>query len=312
MIDDQEYEYEGENEDVSESQDAGSSFTGEGQERSVNDVIQEAQKKWKLQDGDYEEEVDEETLLNYARKARGADRRFQEAAERQKAAEMRAQQALNTARYLMANPEQAMREMGKSAEEIRAFAESIIKRELEEKLMTPEEKQAREEREAAKRWREYQEHQKKVQEAEQIRRAQEAQYKEVETGIGEALRNLGVLSDDQVENYSLAMEAIKFLMHDAHKAKETGKLTLSYEEAVKKAVYASHRRINSLLSGWTTEQTIKALGPERLKQIREYDLKHNRRQQVNQTLKPRQEQEKPRERQYIDPKSFSDLIRRGR
>lgn len=281
--------YEGGNEGTNEGYDQDNQYTGgQGSDsRSVNDVIQEAQKKWKLQDGDYEEEVDEETLLNYARKARGSDRRFQEAAERQRLAEEHINRAQNMARFMAAHPEQALRDMGVPEDQIDAWAESRIKRKLEDRLMSPEEKEARETKELAKR---YKEHMAKEQEEKHRRSIDEmrtAQKMEIETGLMNALKSLGVVTPDPAKNYSLAMDAVKFLAHDAHKAKAEGrKPTLSYEDAVKKAVYMHRQSFKQLVSTITPQQLMSVLGPEKVKQILAENMRANSPQQQFQTKAP--------------------------
>src|SRR5689334_5196849 len=56
-------------------------------DKAINAAQEAAIKKWKLKIDNSEEEVDEKTLIEYAQKAKAADKRFQEAATTKKEAE---------------------------------------------------------------------------------------------------------------------------------------------------------------------------------------------------------------------------------
>ena len=251
-------------------------------------VDPKALKKWTLQFGENDkEEVDEETLLKYAQKARGADKAFQSAAAQRKEVEA-VIQALKDSNQLPKvilnkalghDPKAVLSGIIKQAlddgydmKEIKDMISDQLYEWIQEENLDPKEK---ENRELKKRLEKIEAEKKSVEEEKQKalfeQMTQEA-YKKFDTDITETLKTSGL------PKTSYTVKQVAYYLDQAYKVKqEFAQQGIEIKEPSAKDVIQYVRNdyeqmIKELYGQADVETLIKLLGEETLNKVRKHDV----------------------------------------
>jgi len=241
-------------------------------EQTRDEMREELAKKWKLQyranDQDIEEELDEDTLKQRLALAAGAQKSMSEAAQIKK-------EMMQMFHLMKTDPRMALMNIAFNGDTkaARDFFEKELASQIQEELMSPEEKKRRAEEEELRKYRE----QEKAYKQEMERRAYLAKKQEsaqrLESEIVSAIEKHNLPRDPEVKTQIL-MDALKYLAGDRSRAMmEGGKPTLSADEAVKRARDSYDRSLKTLLSKYSDDDLYEYLGPDVIKKIRAADLR---------------------------------------
>lgn len=289
---------------ITDGSDAGNTDdTTDG--RDFDDLSQpepEAPRKFKLKDGDNEEEVDEAELIRRATHGSTAQRRMEEAANLRKQAEAQLTKVQEALAYAKSNPLDLIRRLGHDPYEL---ATRIVSDHIDDQSLTPQERQLRQERQELERYRAAQ----KAHEEEQTKKAEEAErtnvIQEIETGIMSAFAARGIAGDSELM-IGLALDTAKFLVADRKRAHVTGQPPkLTYDQAVGRSIAQYRRTINSFLEVLDEDQIYELMGEKGKQKFRAADMRKGRKapQQQRQQAPVAKQPEAPKhmsEKEYFD------------
>ncbi len=302
---DQYGEIESEYADETENDDSGRNFDQVGQETQQEEI-----RRWKLKDGDNEEEVDENELLKRAQKASAADRRFQEAANARKQAEGAMAQLREALMAGKQNPAYLLQQLGIDPVK---WAETHLSGHIENVRMTPEQRQQRQEQQELQQYREAVRQQQEQQVSHQEEEVRRANVNEIQTGLLNALGAAGLAAgDDPERSVSLALDAAKYLIHDRRAALAEGREPkVTYEDAVRRAMGTYRRTLSQLVESLDADQLYEFLGEVGKQKFRTADMKRHKTNvpsnRPTQTARAPQEQNKPK---FVDEKTWAQNIRK--
>lgn len=238
--------------------------------------VAEAKRIFKLKVNGKEYERDEETLQKEWQLREASDQKFREAAELRAATEKREEEIKEVIKMLKENPKAALTHKAIGVD-LRKFAEDVLAEALEEELMDPREKAIRD-RERALEAKEAIEAQKVAKQAQLEQQAvAEAQFEKMKALVQQTIDKTGL-----PKNNTTFKRIVSYLQATEHR----GELP-SADELAMAVVEEDKSYFNVAVKEMTPEQLAGFLGEDRLKVLREWDLK--RLKQPAQSAKPQEQ-----------------------
>lgn len=239
------------------------SETGQGGEISANptdQVLDKIARKYKVKIDGVDQEVDEDELIRGYQLRKVSDQRLQEGVKARKQAEAFLQMLKSDPRKVLSDPR-----LGIDAKKI---AEDIIYEQLQQEMMTPEQ---RELAEYKRKVHEYEAHQQRIQQEEAQKQAEMLHTQQRDAyvkDISDALANAGLPKNDYTVNR---------VVHEMTKAINAGFSNVSAQDVID-LVHAQFIKDTKALYGSSNEETLmKLLGDEVASKIRNYDIEEYRR-----------------------------------
>jgi hypothetical protein len=225
---------------------------GQPKKDPIDQAIDNVQRKWKLKDKEYEEEVDEQTLVRRATKAYAADRRFEEAASLRKEAE----EFFSMAK---ADPEQFLTRLGYDVDDL---AVRRIRHKIDQDMMDPKDLELQKMQSELEGYRQQEqkiEEQKKAQAYEQLKQQTR---QTIHQDIIKALDPSGLPKTD----YTVERVA-KYML----RAKELGYSEVQPHDVMETVRKDYQRDIRHFATG-NISSFVDFLGPEVVKKLREHEV----------------------------------------
>lgn len=264
--------------------------------------------KLKVDGQEFEEEYGDEDLVKELQLAKASTKRLQDAAQQRN--------QLNQILELAKNdPMALLRHVGYDDEAAANWAERYLGAHLENKFMSPEERQRRiDEQELAN----YRAHQQRVQQEreqqESLARRQEL-HRNIETGLIQAMEKADLPQSPEARTI-IMYEALKMWSAAEVKARKNGvENTYSYEKAVRDAKRTRLNDVKSLLGQFDEAGLYDQLGPDLIKKIRREDTKRYRNKNQFPTNRntsntaPIQKQNNVDETKNMTPKEFEAYLK---
>jgi len=237
------------------SKEDASEATGEAPEAPKEETNT---KVWKLKVNGKEIEFDasnEEKVKAEVQKAFAAQEKFQHAAKVQKQAETFLEMLQRDPETVLSHPSLGVN--------LREFAENYLYKQLQEERLSPEEKQARTEKQELERYRAEREEQKKVQEAEKMEQLKEQYRQDYQQKFISALEKTGIPKTDW------SIKRMADYMREAIKRGHTNITPEDVAPMVKQDWLAAQRELLSSLDG---EQLIEMVGRDTAEKIRKHQV----------------------------------------
>lgn len=219
--------------------------------------------KLKINDEEVEQEFDDDEIARRLQKEMVADQRFNEAAKLR-------QDVNQVMQLLKANPAHAMQQLGIDPDQ---FAESWLGSRLEEQLLTPEQRAAKQEREELENYRKMvRQHQEEQQKLQNTQLQQEA-HQRIQTDLVEAMASIPGLPDLPATRHQLMIEGMQIYAADKARAIKMGtNPTLTPKRAIEKALHFQQQRLNMFIKDWDPDKLAEWLGEDALNRLRKRDL----------------------------------------
>ena len=266
-------EPEGEAPQTTESEEATDLSEGEPSAKEKQQQEQETGKPWwkevKFGDQVYELES-EDQAKQLLQKGFGADKKFQDAARKEKQLAEALKQAKN-------DPSAVLRQLGYNEDQILQWHENELARRIEYNSMSPEERERREQQTELQRLR-----------AEKQRAEQQQQYmrqqqmkkqasQQLENRALQALDNAGLATDDPQENYATMYDAMKQLMGWKAKQMRNGAPSEITTDVLESFIRRTHNNrqqsLKKMVSKYDPDTLREVLGKEGTEKVRKALLK---------------------------------------
>lgn len=255
-------------------------------EQTKDEAKAEAVRKFKLKYEDTEEEVTEEELIQRAQKARGSEKKFQEAAHMRKQAEQLINLLKQDPMKVLSNPT--------LGHDVKKLMTDYLAKQIEEDMMDPKEKELRDLRQQIK---EREDIEKAAKQEEEQKRLQEATQKymaDIQKDIVTALNDSGLPRSETT---------IKRTAYYLDQAIQKGHKNATAKDVIPLVKEAYLNDIKELFGSSNADVLVQLLGEENVGKIRKFDLerlqKKNEPKKTEPVKKDSQKKDQPRDPNFI-------------